>query len=103
MSPDSQLKKTLDAWLARRARDIRAPLAMAVAMGLTAGLAVIVQAALLAWIVNAVIVRGGTLATVWPALAAMLPAIGLRFVTVQAAQRYAFDGAAKYAPHCAAN
>lgn len=95
MSPDSQLKKTLDAWLARRARDIRAPLAMAVAMGLTAGLAVIVQAALLAWIVNAVIVRGGTLATVWPALAAMLPAIGLRFVTVQAAQRYAFDGAAK--------
>jgi len=63
-------------------------------MGLTAGLAVIVQAALLAWIVGAVIVRGATLAAVWPALAAMLPAIGLRFVAVQAAQRYAFAGAA---------
>jgi len=94
MSPDSQLKKTLDAWLARRADGIRAPLRMAVAMGLTAGVAVIAQAALLAWIVNAVILRGAALATVWPALAAMLPAIGLRFVAVQAAQRYAFAGAA---------
>lgn len=94
MSPDSQLKKTLDAWLARRAGDIRAPLRMSIAMGLVAGLAVIVQAALLAWVVDAVIVRGATLPSVWPALVAMLPAVGLRFVAVQAAQRYAFAGAA---------
>ena len=95
MSPDSPLKKTLDAWLARRARNIRAPLGMAVAMGLAAGIVVIVQAALLAWILNAVIVRGATLVSVWPALCAILPSICLRFVAVEAAQRYAFAGAAK--------
>ncbi|CAN7395103.1 thiol reductant ABC exporter subunit CydD [Trinickia sp. LjRoot230] len=94
MNPDPQLKKTLDAWLSKRASTIRSPLRMAVAIGLLGGVATIVQAALLAWIIDAVVMKGATLAGVAPALAAMLPLIALRAVLVRASEHYAFIGAA---------
>ncbi|GLU34792.1 thiol reductant ABC exporter subunit CydD [Trinickia caryophylli] len=93
MNPDSKLKKILDAWLAERARKVRSPLRMAVAMGLLGGVLVIVQAALLAWSVDAVVIRHASLGAVWPALAAMLPVFALRFLFVRAAERHAFVAA----------
>lgn len=59
-----------------------------------AGLAVVVQAAVLSWIADRVIIHGATMASVWPALLAMLPIFGLRFVLVRRAERAAFVGAA---------
>jgi len=94
MTASPQLKKTLDAWLALRAKRIRSPLRLAVAIGFAAGMLVIAQAALLGWIVNAAVVDRHGLAYVWPALAAMLPIFGLRFAATRAAERYAFAGAA---------
>ncbi|CAB3805629.1 ATP-binding/permease protein CydD [Paraburkholderia ultramafica] len=89
-----QLKKHIDAWLAARAARIRPSIRLAVGLGLSAGMLVIVQAALLAWIVDTVVMHGARLASVWPELAAMLPVFGLRFVLAQAAERAAFVGAA---------
>ena len=84
----------MDAWLAQRAARIRSPLKLAVVAGFVAGMLVIAQAALLAWSVDAVVIKGASLAQVWPALAAMLPIFALRFVAMQAAERLAFIGAA---------
>jgi ATP-binding cassette subfamily C protein CydD len=96
MSPSftSQQKKTLDAWLAQRAVRIRSPLRLSVAAGFVAGLLVVAQAALLSWSVDKVVVGRASLTQVWPVLAAMLPLIALRFVAMQAAERFAFLGAA---------
>jgi ATP-binding cassette subfamily C protein CydD len=94
MNASPQLKKTLDAWLALRAQRIRSPLKLCVAVGFASGMLVIAQAALLAWVVNAVVVDGRGLGAVWPALAAMVPIFALRFVAAQAAERFAFAGAA---------
>lgn len=94
MGPTAQRKKALDAWLERRAARVRSPLALSVAAGFVAGMLLIAQAALLAWSVDKVAVQGGRLAQVWPAFAAMLPILGLRFIAMQAAERFAFIGAA---------
>ncbi|MEA3119789.1 MAG: ATP-binding cassette, subfamily bacterial CydD, partial [Paraburkholderia sp.] len=87
-------EKNLDAWLAQRAVPIRSPLKLAMVAGFIAGMLVIAQAALLAWSVDAVVIRGARLAQVWPALAAMLPIFALRFLAMQVAERFAFAGAA---------
>jgi ATP-binding cassette subfamily C protein CydD len=92
--PSPQLSKAIDAWLGARSASIRSSLRLAVGASFGAGMLVIVQAALLAWTVDAVVVHGAGLASVWPALAAMLPVVGMRFVLVQAAERAAFVGAA---------
>lgn len=94
-SPRQPEKKALDAWLSQRAGGIRSLLNRAIAMGCAGGLLVIAQAALLAWIVDAAVMKTAGLDRVWPALAAMLPLFGLRFVVVRAAERYAFNGAAR--------
>jgi ATP-binding cassette subfamily C protein CydD len=94
MRSTPQQKKALDAWLAQRASRIRSPLKLAVAGGFVAGMLVIAQAALLAWSVDAVVIKGARLAQVRPALAAMLPIFALRFLAMQAAERFAFVGAA---------
>lgn len=93
LSPEVD-KKVLDAWLAQRAGGVRSPLNRAIAMGGAAGVLVIVQAALLAWTVDAAVMKGAALARVWPALLAMLPVFALRFVVVQAGERHAFVAAA---------
>jgi len=89
-----QLSKAIDAWLGVRGASIRPSLRLAVGLGFSAGMLVIVQAALLAWTVDAVVVHGARVASVWPALAAILPVFGMRFVLGQAAERAAFVGAA---------
>jgi ATP-binding cassette, subfamily C, bacterial CydD len=94
MGPTAQRKKALDAWLARRAAHVRSPLALAVASGFVAGMLLIAQAALLAWSVDRLAMRGARLSQVWPAFAAMLPLLALRFAAMQAAERFAFIGAA---------
>jgi ATP-binding cassette subfamily C protein CydD len=94
MSPTPSRKKVLDTWLSERAARSRSPLKLAVVAGFVAGLLVIAQAALLAWSVNAVVIEGARLANVWPALAAMLPIFALRFIAMQAAEHFAFVGAA---------
>ena len=58
------------------------------------GLLVMVQAALLAWTVTAVVMDKAGLDHVWPALVAILPVIGLRFFMIRWAERAAFAGAA---------
>ncbi|MGF6267260.1 ATP-binding cassette subfamily C protein CydD [Paraburkholderia youngii] len=89
----AQRKKTLDAWLDLRAARIRSPLRLSVAAGFLGGVLMISQAALLASCVDAVIMKGASLSRVWVTLAAMLPVIALRFVAMQAAERFAFLGA----------
>ena len=94
MTHDAPSGKMIDRWLARRTAPIRAGLDQVVALGMGAGLLVVAQAALLAWVLSAVVVSGAGLGRVWPALAAMLPVIGLRFVLIRLAERTAFTAAA---------
>jgi len=81
------LKKPIEIWLLSRRAAIQSSLNLALALGLGGGLLIVVQAGLLAWILNAVILRGLGLAAVWPALAILLPVFALRFVVVQAGER----------------
>jgi ATP-binding cassette, subfamily C, bacterial CydD len=87
-------RKTLDAWLTGRLGRFKPGLRLAVGFGLAAGFAVIVQACLLAWIVNAVVMQGARLATVWPALAALPAVFAVRFVFMLTAERASFATAA---------
>lgn len=91
---DTQLRKTVDRWLAARAQPVRSGINLAVALGMGSGMLVVVQAGLLAWTINAVVMNGAALPSMWPALATMLPVFALRFVLVRAAQRVAFATAA---------
>ena len=90
----AQLRKFLDRWLAARASRLQPGIGRVVALGMGSGMLVVVQAALLAWIVSEVVMHGAGLRDVWPALAAMLPAIALRFALIRLAERAAFTGAA---------
>lgn len=84
-----------ETWLKAQKRQIRAPLNRAVALGLTAGFMVIVQAWLLAQVVSGVIIDGQTLGAVWFWLAAMLPVFAARVVLVRASERVAFEASAQ--------
>ncbi|RQH06956.1 thiol reductant ABC exporter subunit CydD [Paraburkholderia dinghuensis] len=92
--PDSSLTKIVDRWLARRAAPIRPGIGRVVALGMGSGLLLMVQAALLAWILSAVVMEGAGLAKVWPALAAIPPVIALRYVLIRLSERVAFSAAA---------
>lgn len=83
------MKKPLETWLLSRRTAIQSNLNLALALGLSGGLLIIGQAGLLAWILNAVIMRGLGLAEVWPALALLLPVFVLRGVAVAAGERVA--------------
>jgi len=91
---DPQRSKTIDRWLADRASAFRLGIGFVVAFGMGAGLLVVVQSALLAWIVDRVVMHGAALAPMWPALLAMLPIFALRFVFVRMAEHAAFATAA---------
>ncbi|MFT0172173.1 thiol reductant ABC exporter subunit CydD [Paraburkholderia mimosarum] len=92
--PDVSPRKIVDRWLARRAVSIRAGVGQTVALGMGSGLLMMMQAALLAAVLSAVVMEKAALARVWPALAVMLPVMGLRFVVIRLAERTAFAGAA---------
>lgn len=83
------MKKPIEQWLLGRRETIRASLNLALALGLGGGLSIVVQAGLLAWILNAVIMHGSGLVVVWPALAVLLPVFALRCVAVDAGERAA--------------
>ena len=83
------LKKPIDSWLLSRRAAVQSSLQLALALGLGGGLLTIAQAGLLAWILNAVIMRGVGLAGIWPALAWLLPVFAVRFIVVQAGERAA--------------
>jgi ATP-binding cassette, subfamily C, bacterial CydD len=92
--PDASLTKLADRWLARHAAPVRAGISWAVALGMGSGLLLMVQAALLAWTLSAVVMDGAGLGRVWPALAAIPLVIALRFVLIRLAERVAFSAAA---------
>jgi len=81
------LKKALETWLLAQRAALQASLRLASALGLGGGVLSVIQAGLLAWVLNAVIMRGQGLHTVWPALLVLLPVFGLRCLVVQAAER----------------
>jgi ATP-binding cassette, subfamily C, bacterial CydD len=92
--PDALPTKLVDRWLARRAAPIRAGIGQAVALGMASGLLLMLQAALLAWTLSAVVMDHAGLHQVWPALAAIPPVIALRYVLIRLAERTAFSAAA---------
>ncbi len=74
---------------------VRRPLAWTVGFGLTAGLLIVIQSALLAWVINRVVMDSAGLAQVWPVLAALLPLFLLRFALARASERTAFNAGAE--------
>jgi ATP-binding cassette subfamily C protein CydD len=87
-------KKTIDAWLRGWRTRVRKTLGLALALGLAGGLLVIGQAALLAWVVNAIMLHRLPRTGLWPALAALLAVFALRAWAAQAAERSAFAAGA---------
>lgn len=88
-------QKAIERWLAALSPQVRRPLAWTIGLGLTAGLLIVLQSALLAWIINRVVMDGAGLDQVWPALAGLLPLFLLRFVLAQAGERTAFAAGAE--------
>lgn len=89
------MKKTIETWLLGQRAALQSRLRLALALGLGGGLLIVVQAGLLAWILNAAIMHGRGLAEVWPALAGLLPVFALRCVLVQAGERVTFAAGAQ--------
>jgi ATP-binding cassette, subfamily C, bacterial CydD len=87
-------KKALESWLYGLRASVRPTLALAVGLGLAGGVLVIVQAALLAWLINAVMLRHAELLGLWPALAALLAVFALRFWMIRSAEHAAFAAGA---------
>lgn len=73
---------------------VRQSLSRTMGLGLAGGVLIIAQSALLAWVLNQVVLDGAGLSRVWPALAALLPVFLLRFILAQAAERQAFKAGA---------
>jgi ATP-binding cassette, subfamily C, bacterial CydD len=84
-----------EAWLRGYRSQARAPLALATAAGLTAGVLLILQAWLLARAVDAVTIEGRGLAEVWRWLVPMLGVFLLRALANVAADGAAFTAAAR--------
>jgi len=93
-APRPATKKTTESWLQGLRASVRPTLALAVGYGLAGGVLVIVQAALLAWVVNAAMLNHAGLAQVWPALAVLLAVFALRFGAVRATENTAFAAGA---------
>jgi len=93
-APRPATKKATESWLQGLRASVRPTLALAVGYGLAGGVLVIVQAALLAWVVNAAMLNHAGLAQVWPALAVLLAVFALRFGAVRATENTAFAAGA---------
>lgn len=81
------------AWLRGGARSVRAPVSRAIGFGLASGVLLIVQAALLAHVANAVMFAGMPRALLHAAFAGLLAVIGLRAALAYAIERAAFAAA----------
>jgi ATP-binding cassette subfamily C protein CydD len=86
--------KALDGWLRSRAKPVRVPLAAATCIGACGGLLLILQAWLLAHVVDAVVIFHLGLASVWPFLWGMLGVFVARMVAAFFADTVAFEAAA---------
>ncbi|WP_158902114.1 thiol reductant ABC exporter subunit CydD [Burkholderia sp. L27(2015)] len=93
-APRAATKKSTESWLQGLRASVRPTLALAVGYGLVGGVLVIVQAALLAWVVNAAMLNHARLEQVWPALAVLLAVFALRFGAVRATENAAFAAGA---------
>ena len=86
--------KALDGWLRSRAKAVRLPLSIATAIGACGGLLLIVQAWLLAHVVDSVVIEHLGLASVWPFLWGMLGVFAARALVTLFADTVAFEAAA---------
>ena len=86
--------KALDAWLRSRAKEVRLPLTAAIGIGAFGGLLLIVQAWLLAHVVNSVVIDHLGLSSAWPFLWGMLAVFVARAVVSLFADAVAFEAAA---------
>jgi ATP-binding cassette, subfamily C, bacterial CydD len=86
--------KALDAWLKGRAKAVRVPLAVATGIGAVGGLLLIVQAWLLAHVVDKVVIGHLGLSTAWPFLWGMLVVFAARAAVGLFADAAAFEAAA---------
>jgi ATP-binding cassette subfamily C protein CydD len=87
--------KALDAWLRSRAKAVRVPLAVAIGIGAFGGLLLIIQAWLLAHVVDNVVIDHLGLASVWPFLWGMLGVFAARAIVTLFADTAAFEAAAR--------
>lgn len=87
--------KVLDGWLRSRARRVRVPLGVSVALSMGDGLLLILQAWLLALIINAVAMDGRGLDAVWPWLWSVLAVFLGRAAVTPLAEMAAFESAAR--------
>lgn len=89
------MNPSIETWLRGQSVPLKPSLNRAVALGAAGGVAVIAQAALLAWVLNTAILQHRGLAQVWPALLALLPLFALRAVLAHAAERATFAAGAQ--------
>jgi len=95
LNPDRSQQKTIERWLGTLAPLVRRHISWTIGLGLTGGLLIIIQSALLAWTVNQVVLEGGGLQHVWLALAGLVPVFVLRFVLARAGEKTAFSAGAE--------
>lgn len=86
--------KALAAWLRSRANAVRLPLAVAIGIGACGGLLLVIQAWLLAHVVDSVVINRLGLAAVWPFLWGMLGVFAARAIVNLFADATAFEAAA---------
>ena len=84
-----------ETWLAGLRPRVRATLNLAQALGLASGVLLLLQAWLVARVVDAGVMRHAALATQWPWLLALLPLFALRFALARASERVAFHAGAR--------
>ena len=84
-----------EVWLKSFKPRLRRQLNVAVALGLSSGVLLVGQAALLAWVIDAGVMHHMRQAALWACLAALLPIFILRFALVQASERVAFKAGAQ--------
>lgn len=95
MKPDRAQQKTIERWLNDLAPPVKNRLNQAIAMGLAAGVLIIVQSGLLAWIINRAVLDRAGLGLVWPAMVALPPLFLLRFLAARAGERASFQAGAE--------
>ena len=95
MKPDRNQQKTIERWLNALAPQVKPSLNRAIGLGLISGVLIILQSALLAWVINEAVLHGAGLRTVWPALAALPPLFFLRFAAARAGEQASFRAGAE--------
>ena len=77
-SPSPQQRKARQQWLDALAAPARTPQRLAAVLACLSGVALIAQAAAIAWLIQQVLVQGAGLQACWPVLLALATVLGLR-------------------------